>query len=140
VPAALAGEEAPSAARQHPAVAAADWEALTEVVVALGDHHYEPNEISLKVGRPYKLTLENVGAASHDMVGGSFFEENVIALRMVNSRSGRVMADHINSVYVRPRNTIELWLVPLVAGTYSFYCSLPGHRDDGMEGAVRIVP
>lgn len=128
------------AVRMHPALAGIDWTEVREVEVALKDHSYEPDEIRLKVGQPYKLVLRNVGAVAHDMVGGSLFDEKVIALRMVNSSVGRVIADYVNSVYVRSHNNIELWLVPLKPGEYSFFCSLPGHRDDGMEGIVRIVP
>ncbi len=135
-----ADDPMPEGIRQHPAVAAADWDQTIEIVIELGDHHYEPDELTLKVGQPYKLTLKNIGQVAHDMVGGSFFDERVIALRMVNSRVGRVMADHINSIYVRARNDSELWLIPLEAGEYTFFCSLPGHRDGGMEGVVRIEP
>jgi len=126
--------------RPHPALAGVDWADAPEIEIALQDHHYEPEQIRLRRGQPYRLVLKNVGAVSHDMVGGSLFDETVIALRMVNSSAGRVIADNVNSVYVRAKNSIELWLVPLKEGEYSFYCSLPGHRDDGMEGVVRIVP
>lgn len=136
---AVAAEEEP-AVRMHPALAGIDWTTATEIDVALKDHSYEPDEIRLKVGQPYRLVLRNVGAVAHDMVGGSLFDEKVIALRMVNSNAGRVIADYVNSVYVRSKNNIELWLVPLKAGEYSFFCSLPGHRDDGMEGIVHILP
>lgn len=124
----------------HPALVGIDWSGATEIEIALQDHHYEPEQIALKRGQPYRLVLKNVGAVAHDMVGGSLLSESVIALRMVNSNAGRVLADYVNSVYVRSKNTIELWLVPLKEGEYSFYCSLPGHRDDGMEGVVRIIP
>lgn len=123
----------------HPAVAAADWAAVQEVVIELGDHSYTPNEISFKLGMPYKLRLRNVGGTSHDMVGGTFFSDQVIALKMVNSRVGRVMADQINSIYLRPKNDTELWFVALKDGEFSFFCSLPGHRDSGMEGTIRIT-
>lgn len=126
--------------RMHPALAGIDWTQAAEVEVALKDHSYEPDEIRFVVGRPYKLVLRNVGAVAHDMVGGSLFDEKVIALRMVNSSVGRVIADDVNSVYVRSHNNIELWFVPLKPGEYSFFCSLPGHREDGMEGVVRVVP
>jgi len=126
--------------RPHTALAGIDWADATEIEIALQDHHYEPEQISLKRGQPYRLVLRNVGAVAHDMVGGSLLNESVIALRMINSSAGRVLADYVNSVYVRSKNSIELWLVPLKEGEYSFYCSLPGHRDDGMEGVVRIIP
>lgn len=139
IPGALAAEVAVVGTRQHEVIASTDWNDAQEVVIALGDHRYEPEEFTLKLGQPYRIVLRNVGAVSHDMVGGSFFDGSVIALRMVSSSAGRVVADYINSVYVRTKQDIELWLVPLQEGAYSFFCSLPGHRDDGMEGTVRIV-
>lgn len=123
----------------HPAIRATDWDATTEIVIELGDHSYAPDELTLQVGKPYKLLLKNVGGVSHDMVGGSLFDEHTVALRMVSSKVGRVVADHIRSVYLRPQNDTELWIVPLKEGEYSFFCSLPFHREDGMEGVVRIV-
>lgn len=137
--AAVDEDEIPPDIRLHPAVLVADWDAVTEVVVELGDHRYEPEIIELKVGQPYRLILKNIGAVSHDMVGGSLLNPNVIALRMVSSRVGRILAEQINSVYVRTKNSADLWFVPLVAGEYTFYCSLPTHREEGMEGVVRIV-
>lgn len=140
LPAHASDDAMPDGIKQHPAVLAADWNATETIVIELGDHHYEPEELKLKVGKPYKLVLRNIGEVSHDMVGGSFFDEHVIALRMVNTRAGRVMADHINSVFIRTNNEAELWLVPIKAGEFTFFCSLPGHRDGGMEGTIHIVP
>jgi uncharacterized cupredoxin-like copper-binding protein len=122
-----------------PAVQAADWEQVREVVVELSDHHYEPSELVFKLGVPYMLRLKNIGGVAHDMVGGTFFSKDVIALRMVNSRVGRVTADGLGSVYVRPKYDTELWFVPIRKGEYSFTCSIPGHRESGMEGTVRVV-
>lgn len=140
LPTPASADAMPDGIKQHPAVVAADWNVTETIVIELGDHHYEPEELKLKVGKPYKLVLRNIGEVPHDMVGGSFFDEQVIALRMVNSRVGRVMADHINSVFIRTNNEAELWLVPIKAGEFTFFCSLPGHRDGGMEGTIHIVP
>jgi uncharacterized cupredoxin-like copper-binding protein len=30
--------------------------------------------------------------------------------------------------------------IKLNAGTYTYYCSIPGHRDAGMEGTLTVVP
>lgn len=126
-------------AKRHATIAAAaNWSEATEVVIELGEHQYAPEEFTLKVGQPYRILLKNVGNAAHDMVGGSFFDEHAIALRMVTTNAGRVIAQRVSSVYVRPKNDIELWLVPMKEGRYSFFCSLPGHREDGMEGVVRV--
>jgi plastocyanin len=41
-----------------------------------------------------------------------------------------------------PQGSETDWTVPsdLPPGTYAFYCSLPGHRQVGMEGTITIVP
>jgi uncharacterized cupredoxin-like copper-binding protein len=124
---------------QHPAIAAADWSKVKTVVVELDDNNYEPNDLTLKRGTPYKLVLKNIGKAAHDMVGGSLFDKDVTALRMVNTLVGRVTADTISSVYIRPKQEAEVWIVPLKPGSYSFFCSIPGHREAGMEGGIKIV-
>lgn len=135
---ALAADDETQEIRQHPAVAKANWAEVIEVLVELGDNNYEPNELKLKIGMPYKLRLKNMGNASHDMVGGTFFSPEVIALKMVNTRVGRVSADNINAIYIRPKNEAELWFVPLKKGEFSFVCSIPGHADSGMTGTVII--
>lgn len=123
----------------HPAVIDADWSKVTEVVVELDDNSYEPHNLRFSVGKPYKMLLKNIGGAAHDMVGGSLFNEQVMALRMINTRVGRVTAENISSVYIRPKQEAEVWFVPLKKGTYSFFCSIPGHREAGMEGGVAIT-
>lgn len=140
LPAHASDEAMPEGIKHHPAVLAADWGKVETIVIELGDHIYEPDELNLKVGQPYKLVLRNIGRVAHDMVGGSFFDEDVIALRMVNSRVGRVMADHINSIFIRTKNEAEMWLVPIKDGEFTFFCSLPGHRDGGMEGFIYVEP
>ena len=136
----VAAEELPVGIKLHPAVAAADWNAVEEVVVELADHMYEPTTLIFKLGKPYKMRLKNIGSTSHDMVGGSFFTEKVIALRMINSKAGRIMADDINSIYLRAKNDTELWFIPLKEGEFTFFCSLPQHRESGMEGTIKIIP
>ena len=137
--AALAAEDEEQVLKQHPALANVKWEAAKEIVVDLDDDNYEPAEIVLKRDMAYRLRLKNIGVKAHDMVGGSFFEENAIALKMVNTKVGRVTANHINSVYIKPKNEAEVWFVALKTGHFSFYCSIPGHREAGMEGLVKIV-
>lgn len=134
-----AAEDEEQVLKQHPALVAVKWEAAKEIVVDLDDDNFMPGEIGFKRGMPYRLRLKNIGVKAHDMVGGAFFEEDVIALKMINTKVGRVTADHINSVYIRPKNEAEVWFVAMKVGEFSFFCSIPGHREAGMEGIVKIV-
>ena len=100
----------------HPAVAAADWSSPQEIVVELEDDTYRPSEIQLTRGRPYLMRLKNIGGSAHDMAGGTFFGKHVIALRAVASRIGRITADDVSSIYIRPKQETELWFVPIRTG------------------------
>ncbi len=131
-------DEDTQAMPQHPAIVAADWSKVTTIVIELDDNNYEPSELTLKRGTPYKLVLKNIGKTAHDMVSGSLFDKDVTALRMVNTLVGRVTAENIRSVYIRPKQEAEIWIVPLKAGLYGFFCSITGHREAGMEGGIRI--
>jgi uncharacterized cupredoxin-like copper-binding protein len=124
---------------QHPAIAAADWSKVKTVTIELDDNNYEPSDLTLKRGAPYNLVLKNIGKAAHDIVSGSLFDKDVAALRMINTVVGRVTAENISSVFIRPKQAAEVWIVPLKTGTYSFFCSIPGHREAGMEGRIHIV-
>ncbi len=136
---ALAADDEEQVLKLHPALVNVKWDAAKEIVVDLDDDNYDPPEIVLKRGMAYRVRLKNIGVKAHDMVGGSFFEEDAIALKMINTKVGRVTANHINSVYIKPKNEAEVWFVALKAGHFSFFCSIPGHREAGMEGVVKIL-
>ena len=125
--------------KYHPAVASADWTSPEEIQVELADDTYSPSDIRLKRGKPYVIRLKNIGGSSHDMAGGSFFGKDVIALRAIATKVGRITADDVSSVYIRPKQEAELWFVPIKTGTFSFICSVPGHIENGMEGTITVV-
>lgn len=117
-------------------IESSDWNAATVVSVELHDHHYVPGQLRFEKGRPYILRLKNVGGQAHDMKGSTFF--TAIVARMATSQAGRVVTPYMRSIYVRPKQEIELWFVPVKTGTFDFFCTLDGHREAGMEGAVVI--
>lgn len=78
------------------------------------DLAFEPTELSLPA-ETVDLTLVNEGAAEHD-----------------------VTVDELDlEVYAAPGETTTE-SVDLEAGTYTFYCSIPGHREAGMEGTLTV--
>jgi uncharacterized cupredoxin-like copper-binding protein len=113
-----------------------DWNRSIDLVVEFEDNLYEPEEPVFIVGQPYILTLYNRGRDKHDLVGGDFF--SAIVIKEIRSRSGRVGTFRAESLYVYPGEKMELWFVPRNPGRYEFYCTLPGHRDDGMEGIFHV--
>lgn len=113
-----------------------DWDQAKVVELILSEHNYSPSDLVFERNKPYILRLSNTGAVSHDMVGGSFF--GGVAIKMAQNRGGRIVTPVLRSIYVKPKQQMEIWFVPVRAGVYSFFCSLDGHREGGMEGDVQI--
>ncbi|MCB1888414.1 MAG: cupredoxin domain-containing protein [Rhodocyclaceae bacterium] len=115
---------------------AIDWNTAEVIELTLGDHSYDPPDLVLERNQPYILRLRNEGRVSHDMVGGSFFSG--VAIKMAQNAAGRVITPVLKSVYIKRGQQMEMWLVPIRAGTYSFFCSIDDHRALGMEGEITI--
>jgi uncharacterized cupredoxin-like copper-binding protein len=97
--------------------AAAAPQALT--VKGTDTRRFEPATLSAKAYTPVRVTLDDTGdALIHDFVidnaGGKPF-------KLEAQPNGKVTGD---------------FTVP--AGTYSFYCSQPGHTEAGMVGTLTV--
>lgn len=87
--------------------------------VTMSDFAFKPSAISLPAGRT-TFFLVNSAMDAHDMV--------------VEDRSGHVIGKS-SSIAAGDAATFT---VELAAGTYTFYCDIPGHRDAGMTGTLTI--
>ncbi len=83
--------------------------------VEAGDLYFEPEELSASAGE-IEVVLDNVGDVEHDFV----IEEE----------------DDTVVVHADPGETAT-GTITLDAGTYTFYCSIPGHRAT-MEGVLEV--
>jgi uncharacterized cupredoxin-like copper-binding protein len=69
-PGAMAGEEYVANVANS---SAADWEAMQEVTVELGEFSFTPNELTFETGVPYELKLRNVGQEKHYFTAHEFY-------------------------------------------------------------------
>jgi uncharacterized cupredoxin-like copper-binding protein len=79
------------------------------------EYKFTPNSIHVPANTPTQITIQNVGVAPHNF---SIKELGI----SVNILAGQSQSVTLN--------------VP--AGTYTFYCNLPGHRLAGMFGTLTI--
>ena len=86
------------------------------VQVEARDLAFSPTQVSATAGE-IEVELENVGAAQHDFVIEEAGDQLVVQAAPGDTATG----------------TIEL-----EAGSYTFYCSVPGHRAAGMEGSLEV--
>lgn len=86
------------------------------VQVEASDLAFDPTQVSVPAGE-IQVVLDNVGAVEHDFV--------------VEETGDTVVAT------AAPGETAT-GSIELEAGTYTFYCSIPGHREAGMEGTLEV--
>jgi uncharacterized cupredoxin-like copper-binding protein len=87
-----------------------------EVVIDSGDIYFRPAEFTIQADTDVTITIDNSQAA----LPHNFTIEGT---------------DY--SVDYDPGATVDV-TVNLPAGTYTFYCNIPGHREAGMEGTLVV--
>lgn len=86
--------------------------AATAVTVEAGDLFFAPETLNVST-EGAAITLDNIGLVEHNLV-----------------------IDEIGlEIYVDVNETATETVV-LSPGSYDFYCSIPGHREAGMEGVI----
>jgi uncharacterized cupredoxin-like copper-binding protein len=87
-----------------------------EVVIDSGDIYFRPAEFTIQADTDVTITIDNSQAA----LPHNFTIEGT---------------DY--AVDYDPEATVDV-TVNLPAGTYTFYCNIPGHREAGMEGTLVV--
>lgn len=90
---------------------------VREITVLGGDYDFRPSSISIKAGEKVKLTFKNDGKVVHNLV----FSELGISTKTIASGISDVIE------FTAP-----------IQGSYTFFCSIPGHRAAGMEGSLKV--
>jgi len=76
---------------------------------------FDPDELSASADSVTAIRVTNVGSIEHDL-----------------------RIDEADLTIVTARSETAEGTFSLPAGTYTFYCSIPGHREAGMEGALTV--
>ncbi len=87
-----------------------------DVTVVMVDIAFEPNEFTIAADTDVVVALPNEGGLEHNFVIDELGIESELA------PSGGSTTVTINAP----------------AGTYEFYCSIPGHRKAGMVGTLTV--
>jgi plastocyanin len=87
------------------------------VTVVATEFAFEPEDFRLPADTDVELTLDNTGVVEHDIVVEDLGDREL------------VYAD---------ASTSATETVNLPGGTYTYYCSIPGHRQAGMEGTLTV--
>ncbi|MEZ4497070.1 MAG: cupredoxin domain-containing protein [Thermomicrobiales bacterium] len=106
------GQDAPAGGQDAPAAPSGP----VELAVSAVDIAFEETSLEAPADTDFTITVTNNGAADHDFViEGTDFKTEILA-----------------------GGTSETITVNLPAGEYTYFCSVPGHRQAGMEGTLTV--
>lgn len=110
-----------------------------EVELTLRDMSFSKKEFSFKQGVQSKLILNNRDKLVHDF-NIEIIPVDVIALTANPESSHEHSSEREPDLHVSVEPGEKGWVefIPLEAGTYTFYCTVEGHRMAGMEGTLII--
>jgi uncharacterized cupredoxin-like copper-binding protein len=91
-------------------------EVAQEVTITMHDIFFEPKEITIPANTNVKFVLPNEGAAVHNFA----------------------IPDQGISIDVAPGETKDV-VINLPVGEYAFDCNVPGHKEAGMVGTLKVV-
>lgn len=111
-----------------------------EVTVIASELAYEPTTIEVTAGRPVTLTMVNEGALEHDF---SIMEIHVENMSEVHEEE---MEHEMDEMGMEPElhfsahagETTSIEFTPTEAGSYEFFCLVPGHKEAGMAGTLIV--
>ncbi|HLS88825.1 MAG TPA: cupredoxin domain-containing protein [Sphingobacteriaceae bacterium] len=88
----------------------------TEHRVVMGDNFFQPNRIEVPLGTEITVHLPNQGALVHNFQLDEF---------------------DINED-VEPGDEKTIYFTADEAGTFTFICNIPGHKESGMVGTLEV--
>ncbi|HEU5315514.1 MAG TPA: multicopper oxidase domain-containing protein [Chloroflexota bacterium] len=117
--------------------------APTPVAVTAQAFRYQPSTLEWKAGQPVALTLRNPDAVEHDFIvdGLKFSVAGRAGAHVSHPATGSAApTPDPDSLHVHATAFTEtsLTFTPLTKGTYTVYCSLPGHKEAGMTARLVV--
>jgi uncharacterized cupredoxin-like copper-binding protein len=118
-------------------VDAAKWDAAPKVRIELGEMFFKPKDVTLEAGKPYVIELVNTGKVKHEFTADKFFRS--VATRKVENVGSEVKVPYFTETEVLAGKTLELFVIPVVPGSFEMLCQIPGHLEAGMKGTITVT-
>jgi plastocyanin len=120
------------AASQTPFAPLAAQPASPEVVtVQLSNFKFSPSDLALQHGHAYRLHLVNTAGGGHDFSAPEFFAASLVAPADQAKVAG-------GKIRLAGRQSVDVTLTPLTAGTYRLTCTHFLHNSMGMKGRIVV--
>ena len=119
-------------------VEAADWSRMQDVAILLRDGGFEPRELRLRAGQPYRLTITNAGVNNHYFNAPEFLATAAVRKAQVPRFAELKAVRFRNFELYAAGGTLELWFVPVDPGRYRVHCHIGDHAEMGVEGHLLV--
>ncbi len=121
-----------------------NWDEATRVEMMAHEvneenFHFMPDHLEFEAGKPYILVFKSgeSNEEKHYFHAPDFYK--AIATRKAQTAHAEYKAPYFDDFELKIGGEIELYFVPVIEGEYPMWCTIPGHRDKGMEGEFHIV-
>jgi uncharacterized cupredoxin-like copper-binding protein len=119
----------------------ADQGNVQAITLIARDIEFDPQTIEVAAGQRVELTLRNEGVLEHDFSIMHIHAEDIDE----HSHASDIHAGHMAvteepdlHVVATGGETGSLRFTPMEAGTFEFYCAVPGHKEAGMTGTLVV--
>ncbi|WP_164988992.1 plastocyanin/azurin family copper-binding protein [Fictibacillus sp. S7] len=118
-------------------------EILVNWDININNNEYQSSQQELRKNVKVTLSLTNFDSIEHDIEISPFifepFNERIKTIASHQHGNNIEKQEHsILHLHTEPESTNKLTFVPKVSGTYQYYCTIPGHKELGMIGIIRI--
>ncbi|HLF76682.1 MAG TPA: cupredoxin domain-containing protein [Dehalococcoidia bacterium] len=113
-----------------------DEEAGSAMEVRASEYKFSPDEITVPAGQTVTLRLKNVGETEHDL--------EVQGLRVQMMGDEEDMGGHEGAapgtiaMHTQKGKTASVTFMADQKGTYEFWCTISGHKEQGMIGKLIV--
>lgn len=122
-------------------------EATTDLsVTGTDDLAFEPDEFAVPAGEEVTVTFTSEPAVEHDLVIEGVGMAATVGEEGHGDRDEHAMDDahameddDLHVAHADAGETVTATLTVDEPGTYQLYCSVPGHREAGMEATLTVV-
>lgn len=101
--------------------------------IVADDFKYLPNQINVEKNQIITINFINNGKVEHDLQVSGL---NAEILKVDSHQHNKNESIH---VHAQAGDQSKVMIRPLETGEFEFYCTIPGHRESGMIGTLKII-
>ena len=97
---------------------------------------FQPDKLTVRAGEQVRFLLRNNGRVEHEFVVATI-EDNLRHMKAMEANPD-MRHEEPNARRLQPNQTGEIQWRFTKGGTFDFSCLIPGHREAGMFGTIRV--